>query len=147
MLKWAVGFPTEDEVSWEPVYEDGIQVGTKPVYRAKNPELFYLMQRFPGWRVMSQYMALAADSFNTYALDAGDATARATRLERMLMFGMGYKITMIDWEQQKQYAAYRLQRRLTDGIRNRKRRVVRRAELLNPTWNEDEDPLALPLPD
>lgn len=146
LFKWAAGYPEDNEVTWENVYKDGVVIGTKPVYRSKNPELFYLMQRLPGYRVMSQYMILAADSFNTYALDAGDASARATLVERMLMFGLGYKPTTIDWEQQKKYAAYRLQKRIMDEIENRNRRSRRKVDLLNPLWSEEEMPLALPPP-
>tara|TARA_R100001079_G_scaffold110913_1_gene88344 strand:+ start:3715 stop:10890 length:7176 start_codon:yes stop_codon:yes gene_type:complete len=115
-LKWAVGFPKEGEETWTEVYKDGVVVGQRPVYVAKNPTIFYLLQRLPGWRVMNQYMAVAADTFDSYALDAGDESAKATNLDRALMFGLGYRFTSVDMETMGQIASAKLERKLLEEL-------------------------------
>jgi len=145
-LKWMVGFPEDGEETWVPVYEDGIKVGSRPEYRASNSTLFYLMQRFPGWRVMNQYMILASDTFNSYALDAGDERALATPAERVLMFTLGYRPTTIDFERQQQYMQWRLEQDLLDLLERRNARAVRDIRKLGKTWTELEMPL-VPLPE
>ena len=146
-LKELVGFPEKGEETWVPVYKDGVKVGSKPEYRASNATLFYLMQRMPGWRVISQYMTLSADTFNSYALDSGDDSALATPAERTLMFTMGYRPTTIDFERQKQYMQWRLEQDLLDVIEKRNRRAVRRMRKLNKKWTEYEMPLVPPMPE
>ena len=59
----------------------------------------------------------------------------------MLMFGLGYKPTTIDWEQQKRYSAWRLQKRMIGEIQNRQRKAVRKFEILNPIWSAEDVPL------
>ena len=115
-LKWAVGFPKEGEETWTEIYKDGAVVGYRPVYVAKNPTVFYLLQRLPGWRVMNQYMAISADTFDSYALDAGDESAKATGLDRALMFGLGYRFTSVDMETMGQIFASKLEKKLLEEL-------------------------------
>ena len=142
-LKWAVGFPEEGDETWTPVYKDGVEVGSKPVYKAANHKLFYLMQRFPGWRVINQYMTLAADTFNAYALDAGDESSLATPTDRALMFGVGYRITSIDMEQQMKLLTWRIEKALIEEIDKRQPRAVMEIQKLSPEWSAEEMPVEL----
>ena len=65
---------------------------------------------------MNQYMAVAADTFDSYALDAGDESAKATNLDRALMFGLGYRFTSVDMETMGQIASAKLERKLLDEL-------------------------------
>ena len=135
-FKDIVGFPEEGEETWVPVYKNGVQVGSRKDYRAENAKLFYLMQKFPGYRVLSQYMVMATDTFNSYAMDTAAGPEESEELqaqwwERMLMFTLGYKVSNIDWEQQKSYAAWRLEQELLHELEIRKKKARRKISKLN----------------
>ena len=142
-LKDIVGFPREGTETWVPVYKDGVRVGTRADYRADNATLFYLMQKFPGWRVMSQYMVLASDTFNSYAMDTAGGPEESAELqakwwERMLMFTLGYKVSNIDFDQQKSYMAWRMEQDLLRELELKKRRARTKISRLNldTGWTE-----------
>ena len=135
-FKDIVGFPEEGEETWVPVYKNGVLVGSRADYRADNAKLFYLMQKFPGYRVLAQYMVMATDTFNSYAMDTAAGPEESDELrakwwERMLMFTLGYKVSNIDWEQQKSYAAWRLEQDLLKELEIRKRKARRKISKLN----------------
>ena len=142
-LKDLIGYPEEGEETWVPVYKDGVRVGTRADYRAENATLFYLMQRFPGWRIINQYMILAADTFNSYAMDTAGgpeemAELRAKWWERALMFTFGWKVSNIDFDQQKSLMAWRMQQELMHELKLRKPRAIRNIRKLNVAtgWTE-----------
>ena len=142
-LKDLIGYPEEGEETWVPVYKDGVRVGTRADYRAENATLFYLMQRFPGWRIINQYMTLAADTFNSYAMDTAGGPEemeelRARWWERALMFSLGYRVSNIDFDQQKSLMAWRMQEELMHELKMRKPRAVRQIKKLNTAtgWTE-----------
>lgn len=124
-LKQLVGYPEEGDETWVPIYKDGAIVGYKPDFRAKNPGLLYLMTKVPMWRVMQQYMILSADTYNSFAMDAGMPGQKATKVERLGAFALGWKPTTIDFEQNKNYMAWRLEQRLLKYINNRNRNAVK----------------------
>jgi len=103
-----------------------------------------LMQRFPGWRVMAQYMVLSADTFNSTAMDSGDETAKATKAERALMFTLGYRPTTVDFEQQVEYMSWRLEQDLLDLYERKNSRTTRRIRRLGDKFTELEMPLVPP---
>ena len=120
LLKSIAGVPSMDaddemdqphEVS---VWKDGKRVGTKLDYRTHSPRNFYIMQKLPGWRVLREYMSLVTDSFQSRALDAGDADAGATPEERLLYFGLGFRPQNVDWETQQMYMQKRFIARLLE---------------------------------
>ena len=83
--------------------------------------MFYLAQKLPGWRVMNQYMTISADTFNSYALETALTPddmklARAKSWEKAVMFGLGWKQTIIDFDQQAYFMQYRLEREMLDAI-------------------------------
>jgi len=146
-FKDIVGFPEEGDETWVPVYKNGALVGSRADYRADNASLFYLMQKFPGYRVLSQYMIMATDSFNSYAMDTAGGPEdqeelRARMWERILMFTAGYRVSNIDWDQQKSYAAWRLEQDLLHELEIRKRKARRKITRLNVktgwTWPRQE---------
>ncbi len=145
-LKQLVGYPEEGEETWVPVYKNGAVVGYKPDFRAKNPTLLYLMTKVPMWRVMQQYMILSADTYNSFALDAGDPSQKATMLERGGAFLFGWKPTTIDFEQNRNYMAWELEQRLLKYVKNRNRGAIRQTMRLNPQFSSPAIPMT-PLDD
>jgi hypothetical protein len=145
-LKKLVGYPEDGEETWVPVYKDGVVVGYKPDFRAKNPTLLYLMTKLPMWRVIQQYMILSADTYNSFALDAGDPSQKATMLERGGAFLFGWKPTTIDFEQNRNYMAWELEQRLLKYVKNRSRGAIRQTMRLNPQFSSPAIPMT-PLDD
>ena len=145
-LKALVGYPEEGEETWVPVYKDGVVVGYKPDFRAKNPTLLYLMTKVPMWRVVQQYMILSTDTFNSFALDAGMPDQEATALERAGAFVLGWKPETIDFEQNRNYMAWKLEQYCLDYIQNRVRGSVRQIRRLNPQFSSPAIPMT-PLDD
>tara|TARA_Y100001970_G_scaffold170800_1_gene208780 strand:- start:1231 stop:8955 length:7725 start_codon:yes stop_codon:yes gene_type:complete len=136
LYQWAMGVPTEDEVVDKTIWKNGVPTGlTRGVYKSKNPVLFYLAQRFPGNRAMRIYSEISTDTFNTYAMDAGDPTVRATWPEKAAAFGLGWKNTTIDMEAMQNYAAIELADEMKSEIRLIND-VISKDNKMRPNWTE-----------
>ena len=92
---------------------------------------------------MSQYMALSSDTFNSYAMDTAGGPEEAAELqakwrERALMFTVGYKVSNIDFDQQREYMAWRMEQDLLRELELRKRKARTRVSRLNVEggWTE-----------
>ena len=117
LLKLALGYP-ESPNYYVPIYKNGVKTNrTREVRKSTSPVLYYLAQKFPGYRWMNEYYKVATDSFNSYALESAltpedSADARATHFERAMMFGFGLRQTAIDWN----YESYRVAKEMEDNL-------------------------------
>lgn len=117
LLKKALGYP-ESPNYYVPIYKNGVKTNrTRAVRKSTSPVLYYLAQKFPGYRWMNEYYKIATDSFNSYALEAAltpdeAADARATHFERAMMFMFGLRQTAIDWD----YESYRVAKEMEDNL-------------------------------
>tara|TARA_Y100000593_G_scaffold94647_1_gene194856 strand:- start:8063 stop:14938 length:6876 start_codon:yes stop_codon:yes gene_type:complete len=117
LLKMVFGYPEEPNY-YVPIYKDGVKTGrTREVRKSTSPVIFYLGQKLPGYRWMNQYMTIAADTFNGYAMESALTAeeledARASDFEKFMMFNFGWRETAIDWD----YQAYRASRDMEEEM-------------------------------
>jgi hypothetical protein len=135
LLRRAVGL----QYSMVPVHDRyGEETGLmKEEVRAERPELWYLMQRLPGYRVLMEYNKIVTDSFMSRALDSGDPTAEASGIERALAFGFGARPYHIDFDGQAEWVASRLTEALLDAINSQQPYAVTRFGTLREEGFED----------
>jgi len=135
LLRRAVGL----QYSMVPVHDRyGEETGLmKEEVRAERPELWYLMQRLPGYRVLMEYNKIVTDSFMSRALDSGDPTAEASEIERALAFGFGARPYHIDFDGQAEWVASRLTEALLDAINSQQPYAVTRFGTLREEGFED----------
>ena len=74
-------------------------------------------------------------------LDAGMADQEATALERAGAFALGWKPETIDFEQNRNYMAWKLEQYCLDYIQNRVRGSVRQIRRLNPQFSSPAVPI------
>ena len=129
LLKLALGYP-ESPNYYVPIYKNGVKTNrTREVRKSTSPVLYYLAQKFPGYRWMNEYYKVATDSFNSYALESAltpedAAEARATHFERAMMFGFGLRQTAIDWDYESYRVAKEMEENLLDEIQTAFPRAV-----------------------
>lgn len=129
LLKLALGYP-ESPNYYVPIYKNGVKTNrTREVRKSTSPVLYYLAQKFPGYRWMNEYYKIATDSFNSYALESAltpedAAEARATHFERAMMFGFGLRQTAIDWDYESYRVAKEMEENLLDEIQTAFPRAV-----------------------
>ena len=85
---------------------------------------------------MRIYSEISTDTFNTYAMDAGDPTVRATWPEKAAAFGLGWKNTTIDMEAMQNYAAIELADEMKSEIRLINDVAISKDNKMRPKWTE-----------
>jgi hypothetical protein len=137
LYQWLMGVPQEHEVVEKPIWKKGRKTSkTRGVYKSKNPTMLYLAQRFPGNRAMRIYSMISTDTFNSYAMDAGDPTAKATRFQKALNFALGWRFSTIDFDSMQNYAAIQLDEEMKIGINKINDVAVPKKLYLAPKWTE-----------
>ena len=150
MVKIIFGYPEEPNY-YAPVYKNGVKTGrTRAVRKSDRPVMYYLGQKLPGWRWMNQYMVLSSETFNSYALESALTPdevedARASRLEKGLMFSFGFKETAIDWEYQSYRMSKEMEERMLEMINNQYPMAVGERRYLRKRLSAEPSPTQMKL--
>ena len=152
LLKRIFGY-TEEPNYYVPIYKNGVKTGrTRAVRKSTSPVMYYLGQKLPGYRWMNQYMTIAADTFNSYAMESALSVeeleeARASDFEKFMMFNFGWRETAIDWDYQTYRVAKDMEEEMLDMIQKEypmavgQRRYLRKqlsAQPSEPIRQEDD---------
>jgi hypothetical protein len=121
MVKIIFGYPEKPNY-YAPIYKNGVKTGrTREVRKSESPVMFYLARKLPGWRWMNQYFVIASESFNSYALESALTPdeveeARASLFEKSMMFSLGWKQTVIDWDYESFRVSSKMEERMLEMI-------------------------------